>query len=94
MVQLPLAGIVPPLNVTVVAVLVTVPPHCGEAGAAETVTPAGMVSVKLTPVSGVSLRLYRVMVTVLVPPRGMAVGEYDFVPYKAARTARLAVAGR
>ncbi len=51
-------------------------------------------SVNATLVSGVSLRLYRVMVTVLVPPRGMAVGEYDFVPYKAARTARLAVAGR
>lgn len=45
-----LAGIVPPLSVTDVAVLVIVPPHCGEAGVPEIVNPAGRVSVMPTPV--------------------------------------------
>ena len=45
-----LCGIVPPASVTEPLVLVMVPPHCGEAGVSEIVKPAGMVSVKFTPV--------------------------------------------
>ena len=72
--QLPFAGMVPPVRVTELAVFVTAPPHCGLAGAPETVSPAGNPSVKVTPVSGVLLRLVKVMVTVLVPPTTIVAG--------------------
>jgi len=41
----------PPANVTELLVLVTVPPHCEEAGAVATVTPVGKVSVIPSPSS-------------------------------------------
>ena len=48
-----LLGMVPPVSVTELAVLVTMPPlHCGVAGVPTTVRPAGNASVKFTPVSG------------------------------------------
>ena len=69
------AGIVPPVTaprVIVVAVEVTSPPlHCAETGVPETVKFAGNVSVKYTFVKGVALLLYKVIVTVFVPPRAM-----------------------
>ena len=47
---LTLAGIVPFVKVTEVAVLVISPPHCGDAGGTEMVKPVGRVSTKWAPV--------------------------------------------
>ena len=44
------AGIMPALRLTEEAVLETTPPHWGVLGGEETVTPAGRLSVKDTPV--------------------------------------------
>jgi hypothetical protein len=70
-----LAGILPPVTaprVIELAVKVISPPlHCGEAGLPEIVKFAGNVSVKSTAVKSVALLLYKVMVTVFVPPRAM-----------------------
>lgn len=84
----------PPLKVTEVAVLETVPPHCGVAGAAETFKPAGSESVKDMLVSGETLLFVSVTVTVLMPFNAMIVGEYAFVPVRAGEIAIVFVAGK
>jgi len=84
MVQVEFAGMDPPASVTELVVLVIVPPlHCGVTGVPEIVKLAGRTSVKLTPVRGVALLFVSVIVTVLVPPRTMLVGEYAFEPVSA-----------
>ena len=88
------AGLEPPVSVTEFIELVIVPPlHCGVAGVPNTVKLAGIVSVKLTPVSGVALLFESTIVTVLLPPRTMVVGEYVLVPVRTALTLRLPEAG-
>ena len=73
MVQFEFPGIDPPVNVTAVAVLVTIPPpHCGDAGTPDTVNPAGRVSVNVTPGRRVLLLLINVTVTSLVLPNAIA----------------------
>ncbi len=57
-VQLEFGSIDPNSNLTDEAVgIVIVPPHCGEAGMPDTSSPAGRVSVKLTPFRTVLLLL-------------------------------------
>jgi hypothetical protein len=68
-VQLPPGEILPPLNVTLVDVEETVPPHCEAAGVAERRRFAGKLSVKATPDKAVpAFGLVMVKVSVLVPP--------------------------
>ena len=74
-VQLPLAAIVPPVKVTVSAVVVTVPPHCVGFGGVETIRPAGNVSVKVTPVSAVVLEFVMVKVSTEVLSAATGFGE-------------------
>ncbi len=71
-------GTVPPFRVTDEAVLETVPPHCGVAGGTATSSPAGRLSVKLTPVYGEGVGFRRVMVRVEEPPAWKFCGENDF----------------
>jgi len=80
-VQLLLGRILPPLNVTDVAVFVTVPPHCAESGAMATLIPLGKLSLKSTPVNGTVLVGGFVIVKVRMDvfPTGMAAGENDLL---------------
>ena len=73
MLQVAFPAIVPPVKVTEPAVLVTIPPpHWGEAGTPETVTPTGKVSVMETCVSGVFTSLFlMVIVSTRVSPTHM-----------------------
>src|SRR5258708_7767766 len=65
----------PPVRVIVVAVEETVPPHCGVAGATETVTFAGRLSVKFKPLCAAAPPgLVIVNVSVDVLPAEMLVG--------------------
>ncbi len=68
-VHVPPAANVPLANVILPEVLVTVPPHCGEIGAVETVTPTGNVSLKPIPERlELAFGLVIVNVNVLVAP--------------------------
>jgi hypothetical protein len=80
-VQLLLAAIVPPDNEIADPPErpVMIPPHCGVATFAESVTPVGKLSVNETPVNAVAvLGLVMVKVNVEVPPAAIGFGENDF----------------
>ena len=72
----PPAARVPPVKASVLgAVRVSVPPHCAEAPEV-TVTPAGSVSLKATPLrASPALGLVIVKVSVEVPPTATGLGE-------------------
>src|SRR5436305_1255941 len=77
-VQEPLAGIVPPLNVSDVAAAVGahVPPHVvAAAGVAATCTPAGSASVNAALVSGAGFAFVSVNVSVEIPFTAIGLGE-------------------
>jgi hypothetical protein len=82
-VQLPLAGIVPPEKVNVVAPAdgAKVAPEqvVPNPGVAATCTPAGNGSVKEVPVSGMLLEFDKVNVKVEIPPVGIVAGEKALV---------------
>lgn len=67
------AGSEPPVTLSEFAVNPATPPQLVVAGPT-TVTPAGMVSVKLKPVIAVALKLRNVMVSVLLPPAMIPAG--------------------
>ena len=72
------AGKEPPVTLSEVAVNPATPPQVVVAGPT-TVTPAGIVSVKLNPVIAVALKLRSVMVSVLLPPAIIPAGEKTLV---------------
>jgi hypothetical protein len=76
-VQVLFGTIVPPAKVTEVAVLDTAPPHCAGSGAMLTVRPAGKLSVKPTPVSGIALVIGFVMVNVNIEVSPTAMEENE-----------------
>src|SRR5438309_11506713 len=81
-VQEPLAGIVPPLNVSDVAAAAGahVPPHVvAAAGVAATCTPDGSASVNAAPVSGAAFVLVSVKVSVETALTAIGLGENAFV---------------
>lgn len=68
-----------PVTVIVPPALVTVPPHCGDAGVPDPVTPLGKVSVKFNPETTVPAGFAIVKVSVEVPLIGMLAGAKAFV---------------
>ena len=91
--QLPLAGIVPPVRVKLLAACVAVPPQVVAAVPATGVNPLGNGSVILAPVSAVLLGLLSVTVSVLVPPAGIGFGEKDLVTLGADTTCVVTLEG-
>ena len=93
-VQVVFAAIVPLVKMMLFAATVSTPPHCGEDSMSGTVSPAGMVSVKLTPLNAsVGLLLAMAMVSVVVAPVLIAVGEKVLVTAGTLPTTKVAVAG-
>lgn len=84
------AGIVPPVKLTLFAVVEVVPPQVFPV-TPTTVKGAGRLSVKSTPVYAKLIGFCRVMVSVVVPPAGNVDGENRFVT-PISRTVRRAVA--
>jgi hypothetical protein len=68
---------VPPAKLTLLDVVVTVPPHVF-AVTLTTVNGAGKLSVKFTPVYGEAVGFCSVMINVVVPPAGNLDGENCF----------------
>jgi hypothetical protein len=73
-VQLPVAGIVPPVRLTEVVVWVAVPPQVVPAVPGRVVKPVGRLSLNVAPVRATGLGFDRVMVRSDVPPGAMVPG--------------------